>query len=319
MPATGSLFAAVQPELDEVERALADIARTDDPVLATFLPLALSGGGKRLRPALALLSGRIGQPAPDRLQHMAVGVELLHTASLVHDDVVDASPRRRGDPTLSAQVGNAVAVLVGDYLFAQSAARCVATGDVRVIGLFAETLGSMCRGQLDEASRPAEAHLSLTRDAYLRTIWDKTASLFVLACQGGALLGRLADDAVQALRAYGEDLGLAFQVVDDVLDFVGDERLLGKPVGSDLRQGTITLPVIYLREEMRDGQFKAAFERYDVDRLVRLVQESSAIERCYREARRLADRARDHLLAVPATPVRDALEEVTRFVVERLV
>src|SRR5690606_29440537 len=123
----------------------------------------------------------------------------------------------------------------------------------RVIDLFAQTLGSMARGQIEEASRNGRAHLELTREAYYRTIWGKTASLFVLACQGGAILSRLSEPQIQAMRTFGEKLGLAFQIVDDLLDFTGDERTLGKPVGSDLRQGVITLPVIYLRDELRDG------------------------------------------------------------------
>ena len=313
-----TLFGVVRAELEEVERGLAATAQVSDPGLSSFLSLVLPGGGKRVRPALALLAGRIGQPAPDRLLHMAIGVELLHTASLIHDDVVDDTPRRRGEAALFTQVGNAVAVLVGDYLFAQSAARCVATGDLRVIGLFAETLGAMCQGQLDEAARPADVHLSLTREAYYQTIWNKTASLFVLACQGGAILGRLPEEVVQALRQYGEGLGLAFQLVDDILDFVGDEGLLGKPVGHDLRQGTITLPVIYLREELGNGAFAEAFAARDLDWIVGLVQRSAAIERCYQEARALAAQAREQLRVAPPGPVRDSLEELTHFVVARL-
>jgi geranylgeranyl pyrophosphate synthase len=309
----------VRDDLVRVEAALAETAQPDDPFLGPLLSTVLPGSGKRLRPSLALLIGRLGESRPEPLLHMATGVELLHAASLVHDDVVDESELRRGSQTLFTRVGNSLAVLVGDYLFAQSASRCVATENIRVIGLFAQTLGSMTQGQIAEASRGSQAHLSATKEGYLRTIWGKTASLFVLACEGSAILAGLTEPQVQAMRRYGDRLGLAFQVVDDVLDFVGDESALGKRVGSDLRQGTITLPIIYLREALPEGDFRAAFDEYDVDRLVRIVRESPAIDRTFDEAERLLAEARDALLVVPAGEARDALETLTRYVVDRRV
>ncbi len=317
MISTVSSFALVQDGLAAVERALAETAQPDHPLLGPMLSMVLPGSGKRLRPALAMLTGKLGAYDAERLLHMATGVELLHGASLVHDDVVDESDRRRGAQTLFTRVGNALAVLVGDYLFAQSATRCVATGDVRVIGLFAQTLASMCQGQIEEASRGSNPHLSLTREQYYQTIWGKTASLFVLACEGAAILAGLPEPGILAMRRYGERLGLAFQVVDDVLDFTGDEARLGKPVGNDLRQGTITLPVICLRELMPNGAYREAFEADDVPALVKLVNESGAAERARAEADRLLDEAREALGAVPAGPARDALERLTYYVVER--
>ena len=314
---SASSFELVQDGLAAVEKSLAETAQPDHPLLGPMLSTVLPGSGKRLRPALALLVGRLGADRPAPMLHMATGVELLHTASLVHDDVVDESDRRRGEQTLFTRVGNALAVLVGDYLFAQSAQRCVATGDVRVIGLFASTLGSMVQGQIEEASRGNNPELSVTREEYLRTIWGKTASLFVLACEGAAILARLTEPQIQAMRRYGDRLGLAFQIVDDVLDFTGDEARLGKPVGNDLRQGTITLPVICLRESMPNGAYREAFEAFDVPALVKLVNESGAAECARQEADRMLEEAREALRMVPAGPARDALEGLTYFVVER--
>ena len=248
-----------------------------------------------------------------------VGVELLHAASLVHDDVVDESDLRRGAQTLFTRVGNALAVLVGDYLFAQSATRCVATGDVRVIGLFAQTLASMCQGQIEEASRGGSPELSLTRDGYYQTIWGKTASLFVLACEGSAILAGLPEPTILAMRRYGDRLGLAFQVVDDILDFIGDEAQLGKPVGSDVKQGTITLPVICLREIMSPEQFESVFAADDRAPVIDLVKTSGAVELAQAEADRLLAEAREALMEAPACPARDALEALTYYVVERRV
>jgi heptaprenyl diphosphate synthase len=312
-------LALIQEELAAVEQALVETAQSDHPLMGPMLSMVLPGSGKRMRPALALLTARLGDATPQAMTDMAVGVELLHAASLVHDDVVDESALRRGDETLFTRVGNALAVLVGDYLFAQSASRCVATGNQRVIGLFAETLASMCQGQIEEASRLGKAHRVLTRDGYFQTIWGKTASLFVLACQGSAILAGLSESQVQAMRRYGDRLGLAFQVVDDILDFIGDERVLGKQVGSDLRQGIVTLPVLFLRDRLDPREYEAWFEREsdDMTELVDLVRTSGAVEDSYAEARRLIDEAQGSLEILPPGPARDTLHEIASYTVER--
>jgi geranylgeranyl pyrophosphate synthase len=319
--AIGALLALVRPGLTDLETALAALAETDDPVLGPMLSTVLPGSGKRLRPALALLIGRLGHSDPAALGHMALGVELLHTASLVHDDIVDESDTRRGAATLYARVGNALAVLVGDYLFSQAAQECVATGDLRVVRLFAETLGAMASGQISDANHQLSGHhawQSLSRDQYYATIRGKTASLFVLACQGTAQLAGVSEAQINGLRTYGENLGLAFQVVDDILDFTSTEAQLGKPVGSDLRQGTITLPVILLRERnLGDRQLRAVFESDDVERQVRLVVESGAIGAAYAEAAALVERAQAGLRVLPAGIERDALAALASFVTRR--
>jgi geranylgeranyl pyrophosphate synthase len=316
---TVSSFAMVQDDLSAVERTLAETAQPDHPLLGPLLSMVLPGSGKRLRPALAYLVGRLGSYQPEAMLNMASGVELLHAASLVHDDVVDESDLRRGSQTLFTRIGNALAVLVGDYLFAQSATRCVATGDIRVIGLFAQTLASMCQGQIEEASRGGHPHLTVTREAYYQTIWGKTASLFVLACEGSAILAGLTEPQIAAMRRFGDRLGLAFQVADDILDFVGDEEHLGKPVGSDLRQGTITLPVICLRELLDAEAYQQAFAADDVAGVIELVRTSGAVEAARAEAETLLDEAREALHITPAGDARDALEALTYYVVDRRV
>jgi geranylgeranyl pyrophosphate synthase len=315
------VLALVQPGLAQLESSLAALADNDDAVLGPMLSTVLPGSGKRLRPALSLLIGRMGGANAEALNHMAVGVELLHTASLVHDDIVDESDTRHGGATLYAHVGNALAVLVGDYLFSQAAQECVATGDLQVVRLFAETLGAMAQGQILDANRQLGGHhawQTVTRERYFRTIRGKTASLFVLACQGTGQLAGMSPAQVAALGAYGESLGLAFQVVDDILDFTSTEQQLGKPVGSDLRQGTITLPVILLRDhQLADGRLQAAFEAEDVDTQVRLVQESGAIPAAFEEANALVSRARSALLVLPQGIERDALEALAAYVTHR--
>ena len=318
-----AVLGMVQPGLARMETALGQLAETDDPILAPMLSTVLPGSGKRLRPALSLLVGRFGvAPAnADALNHMAVGVELLHTASLVHDDIVDESDTRHGAATLYTRVGNALAVLVGDYLFSQAAQACVATGNLEVVRLFAETLGAMAQGQIDDANRQLggrHAWETLSREQYYRTIRGKTASLFVLACRGTGLLARLPSAQVDALGTYGENLGLGFQVVDDILDFTATQETLGKPVGSDLRAGTITLPVILMRDHaLADGRFRAAFDAEDADLQVRLVLESGAIPLAHAEADQLVARARAALEALPEGPERDALDALAAYVTHR--
>ena len=306
-----------------MEASLAQLAKTDDAILAPMLSTVLPGSGKRLRPALALLIGRMGATTEDvdALNQMAIGVELLHAASLVHDDIVDESDTRHGGATLYARVGNALAVLVGDYLFSQAAQACVATGNLDVVRLFAETLGAMAQGQIDDANRQLGGRHgweTLSREQYYRTIGGKTGSLFVLACKGTGLLVGLSPARVEALHVYGENLGLAFQVVDDILDFTATEQELGKPVGSDLRQGTITLPVILMRNrQLADGRFRAAFESADIDLQVHLIQESGAIDAAHAEADSLVARARSALSALPDGVERDALDALAAYVTHR--
>jgi geranylgeranyl pyrophosphate synthase len=316
-----AVLGLVDSGLRRLESALNSLASSPHPVLGPMLSTVLPGSGKRLRPALALLIGRLGHNEAPALDHMALGVELLHTASLVHDDIVDESDTRRGAATLYARVGNALAVLVGDFLFSQAAQECVATGDLRVVRLFAETLGAMAQGQIDDANNQLGGRHgweTLTRETYYRTIGGKTASLFVLACQGTGLLVELSPRQVEGLRVYGHNLGLAFQVVDDILDFTGSEAELGKPVGSDLRQGTITLPVILMRDhQLADGRFRVAVEAEDVEQQVRVVQESGAIPAAYAEAEALVARARAALEPLPEGPERAALDALAAYVTHR--
>src|ERR1041385_7204557 len=206
-----AILALVQPGLARMEGSLAALANSDDAVLGPMLSTVLPGSGKRLRPALALLIGRLAQASDsDALNHMAVGVELLHTASLVHDDIVDESDTRHGGATLYARVGNALSVLVGDYLFSQAAQECVSTGNLEVVRLFAETLGAMAQGQINDANGQLGGKhqwATLSRETYYRTITGKTASLFVLACQGTGLLIDMNPAQVDGLRTYGQNLG----------------------------------------------------------------------------------------------------------------
>jgi geranylgeranyl pyrophosphate synthase len=322
-----TLFAAIQPELERVEQVLASVADVDHPLLSSILGEVLRAGGKRLRPALALLVGKLHHYDAERLVRLAAATELLHTATLLHDDVVDQSALRRGRPALYTQVGNKAAVLVGDYLYAKSAYFATSTGSLRVMELFADSVMVVCQGQIDESQREDGGYAQRPAAAYYATIHSKTAALFVLACDAAAELSGASPAAVAALHHYGERIGLAFQVIDDILDVTGDERQLGKAVGGDLRQRLVTLPVIYARGVVPDALFDAVYAPHGDDgapppdeavhTLLAALRESPALDRCYADAQALVQEARRALVDVPAGPARDALYDLAGYVVSR--
>jgi geranylgeranyl pyrophosphate synthase len=325
-----TLFGAIQPELEQVEQVLAAVADVEHPLLSSILGEVLRAGGKRLRPALTLLVGKLNRYDVDHLVKLAVATELLHTATLLHDDVVDQSPMRRGRPAVYLQAGNRAAVLVGDYMYAKSAYFATATDSLRVMQLFADTVMIMCQGQIDEGTRKNGGYADCAPEVYFDTIRSKTAALFVLACDAAAELSGAPAAQAAALHRYGLRMGLAFQVVDDILDVTGDERLLGKPVGGDLRQRVVTLPVIHAREVVPAALLRAVYDHPDdgnddgvrenaVQALLAAIQSSPAVERCYADARALLDDARRDLKQLPAGPARDALNDLADYVLARRV
>ena len=253
----GDMFAPVRDGIDQVETMLKSIRPTDFPFLATILDHILAPTGKRARPAIALLSGKLGVYDTSLLVPLATSIELLHTATLVHDDVIDAAATRRGHETANAKFDNSITVMVGDYMFAHSAELIARTGNIDVIRLFAATLMRMATGEIHQ-DVSAYAYDESTAK-YFGRIAGKTASLFATAAQGGGMVAGLPESQYMALRDYGENLGMAFQVVDDILDFTGDEAELGKPAGSDLMHGTLTLPALKLIERYPDDN---PVERY---------------------------------------------------------
>ncbi len=214
--------------------------------LTELLDYSLEGDGKQIRPAIVLLSGKFCTFDLDYLLPMATAVELLHMATLVHDDAIDKSAVRRGVPTITKRWGEDKAVILGDYLFARAGEFCASTENVRVIKLFSQTLATISNGALNQTFDASI--LEQTHQQYLQRISSKTASLFTLATESGTILSQAPERSVEILREYGHNLGMAFQIVDDVLDFIGAEEELGKPVGSDLAQGTLTLPAMILLE-----------------------------------------------------------------------
>src|SRR5690606_11492728 len=206
----------------------------------------VNAGGKRMRPLLLLLASRAFEGEIDRAVTAAAGIELLHTASLVHDDNIDRASLRRGQPTLNSQVSSGAVILIGDYLFAQSAILAAATNDTRVVTIFATSLAEICDGQIRET---LDAHrITQDRADYDRRIYGKTAALFAGAAEMGAVIGGASEHDISELRGFGTDMGMAFQILDDILDLREGTSSLGKPAGNDLRQGVVTLPTMIFLE-----------------------------------------------------------------------
>lgn len=320
-------------------RLVEDKLKTLDSSL--FAPLAnafvslIGSGGKRLRPALALLAAECGNLLPeasknDKVIALASAVEMLHTATLVHDDVIDGAMLRRGAPTLNAIWSGGATVLAGNYMFGAAAFFSSQTENMQVIRLFSDTIKVIVNGELHQLR--TRHHYDQPKDDYYQRIYAKTASLFCAATEGSAILSGLDEPAVQQLREYGYNLGMAFQIVDDILDFTGTEETLGKPAGSDLRQGTLTLPFFYyLKQHSLPGalveQLRTVLEQSDDDNpapwydavhgVVENLRHSSAIVEARNEALSFLNLARNNLQGFPDSPYKRSMLALCDFVVER--
>jgi len=322
---TPDVFEVMQDELDRVDERVAAAARVEFPLVATMVDEIISAGGKRLRPLLLLLSARAYTYDVDRLVTAAAGVELLHTASLIHDDSIDRAAIRRGKPTLNARLSSGAVILIGDFLFAQSAMLAAATESTRVVAIFASTLGDICDGQLREM---LDGHrIEQTRAEYERRIYGKTAALFAGAAEMGAVLGQAPAADIEALRDFGRDLGMAFQIVDDILDVREGSRVLGKPAGNDLRQGIVTLPTMIYAAARRNGSAELSrlealvegelTDESAIDDLIGTIRTSGAIEASEKIAHAFAERARRRLDDVADASTRAMLGELVDLAVER--
>ena len=317
---TASIYAPIQSRLAEVEAKLRSLSDNSVPHLAPLLDYALASGGKRVRPAITLLASDFYPHHPEHPITMAVAVELLHLATLIHDDTVDNSDLRRGKATVSNLWGKHVAVLFGDYIFATSATFVCDTGNVRVIRRFSETIMELASGELMEyfnTYNPQQA-----RELYNERIYRKTASLFCTAAETGAVLGGAHEPQVQALRTYGYNIGMAFQVVDDLLDVQGDAAEMGKPVGNDLQQGVLTLPTIMLMERYpKDNPverlFKDRSQDGHVQQALEMINNSSIVTDCYAVVREYCDTATRSLDILPDCPARQSLLTLSRYIWER--
>ncbi len=322
---TANVFEAMQGDLDLVRDRVAESAHIDFPIVSGMVRDIVQAGGKKLRPLLLLLSGKAFTYDQPRLVTAAAGVELLHTASLVHDDSIDRAAIRRGQPTLNSQLNTGSVILIGDFLFAQSAILAAATDSTRVVAIFASTLGDICDGQLREM---LSAHiLTQDRDEYFKRIYGKTASLFAGAAEMGAVIGGATEPEIQQIRAFGSDLGMAFQIIDDVLDLRESSIELGKPAGNDLRQGVVTLPTMLYVESLPEGSAEIeTLERVVVgdesdpqvvEALVGRIRDSDALDRAIDIANEYVADAIERLDVVRDIEVRSRLRELLDLTISR--
>lgn len=308
------LFGPVAADVDDLEGRFRESFTGDDPAAAAPMSELFAAGGKRLRPALVLLSGLLGTYSLEKLLPAAIAVELIHAATLVHDDVIDRSATRRGRPTVVASAGSEAAIVIGDHYFAKAYREASRTGDPEVVAILAEAVMLICAGELEQhASR---CHWRPDIDTYLRRIERKTAVLLAAACRIGARLGGLDRAGQEALARFGTALGLAFQIADDVLDYTGSEEELGKPVGHDLAEGMTTLPlmltpgVTYLLEDGRCPDPEVA------SRVITQVREGIGPRLALERAAAYANQARAELAGFEG-PAAEALAGLATYVVTR--
>jgi octaprenyl-diphosphate synthase len=290
------------------------------PDLARHL---IDSGGKRLRPMLTLAAARLGGYHGDAHVRLAAAVEFIHTATLLHDDVVDASTLRRGKVTANLVWGNKPSVLVGDFLFSRAFQLMIETDSLRVLDILAGAASVIAEGEVMQLK--SANNLGATEAHYLDVVSAKTAALFAAAAESGAIVSQRGSEFEAALRHYGKSLGIAFQLVDDALDYSGRQALMGKSVGDDFREAKVTLPVIlaYARADAAAKHFwKRAIEagqqsESDLERAITMVEETGAIRETVGRARHYADEARTALASLPASEIRTALCDIADFCVER--
>jgi heptaprenyl diphosphate synthase/octaprenyl-diphosphate synthase len=312
------IFSAdLQPDLSQVDRIVSERVQSRSAVLNVAGSYLLGSGGKRLRAALALLSARLGTYEFERVVHAATAVELIHAASLTHDDLIDDAERRRGIQAVHQRWDHGVALMVGDYLFALAAGEMALSPDTRIITYFSQAVMQICEGELSPvmAAGPLETAL----EQYYFKIGCKTAALFAAACKAGIASAYGSPAQIDELGRFGYQLGLAFQVIDDLLDFTGDEQVLGKPAGHDLRQGTITLPLIYAVARGGGERLAAAIDSKDEAEITWAISEVRrlGIEPTRDAAEHLVNAALDQLAAFPPGNARRELSDIAAFILER--
>lgn len=315
------------PVLDDVERLLHEQVRSSHAFVDRVATYLIDAGGKRFRPMLVALTSHLGDPHARGIAEAGVIVELVHLATLYHDDVIDEAPARRGAPSANARWDNTVAILTGDYLFARASDLSADLG-VEVTRIMARTLAHLCEGQIREvqgsegALPPDVPRLDPSLEHYLKVIEGKTASLIATSCRYGALLSGCAPDVVEDVTTFGWNVGMAFQLSDDLLDIASDHDASGKTPGTDLLEGVRTLPVLYALEDDPDGELavlvQGPVDPDDLPRALQLLRGSEAMERATATARSYVETARAHLHDLDDTAAVEALRRLAGYSLDRV-
>lgn len=317
------LFDLVAEDMEAINRIILDKAVSDVDMIPELAHHLIDSGGKRLRPMLALAAAKLCAYQGSGHIRTAAAVEFMHTATLLHDDVVDESGTRRGKKTARMIWGNQASVLVGDFLLGQAFKMFVDVGSMTVLRIMSNAAATIAEGEVMQLA--AAKNTSTTEDDYLAIINAKTAALFSSAAEAGAALAQRPTEEQSALRSYGKNLGLAFQLVDDALDYSGDSQRLGKSVGDDFREGKITLPLIlsFRRGSTEERQFwnrtvaQGDIQEGDLDNAIALMKRHKAIEATFERARSYGSIARDALAIFPDSREKHALEQVIAFCISR--
>lgn len=310
-------FDLIRKDLEVVEKSIRDQARAFDPAVEGYVSYVCQASGKRIRPALALMAGGATGGKTEEHTRLSVILEMVHIASLVHDDIMDGAATRRGLPTAAAKWGSALSVLLGDALFAHALELATEFEDSQVCRSIARASRDVCSGEILQTQRRFDLNLSVPD--YLRMIEMKTAALFAAAAGLGARLNGVPEHVEQALHSYGMKLGTVYQIYDDCLDLVGDEAKAGKTLRTDLAKGKLTLPVLYLLMEATDAQKQKLNkmllkgEPMDTTLLAGIADYEGAIEKAVAFAQGMLNEARAELLCLADTPYKAAFEDIASY------
>jgi octaprenyl-diphosphate synthase len=322
-PALSQIFEPIRAELEDVDREFGRQVESQVDLIPKIGRYIQTSGGKRVRPAVLLMAARLSHYRGDRGVLFAAAVEFIHTATLVHDDIIDGSDLRRGRMAVHSRWGNDITVLLGDYLYIKSMGLALTHDTLDIVRVLCDVTLRMIEGELYQLTKKGDAEL--TEEEHFDIIRRKTAYLFGGCAQIGGMLGETTKAEQDALREYGFNLGVAFQLVDDLLDFTGDAAALGKPIAAELREGKVTLPLIHLRDQ-GDSEGTAIVReiietRTTADpqwnRLLRILQEHRSIDYAYRRAVEYGERAKKHLQVFPPSSEREALLALPDYVLSR--
>jgi octaprenyl-diphosphate synthase len=317
----------IKDDMQKVEEEFQSWLTSQVPRLTEVAQDLIDRGGKRFRPALLLLSAKLcGYKGADHIS-LAAAIEFIHTATLLHDDVIDDAEVRRGSLSPNRQVGNRYSVLTGDFLFCKSLTMGIAVGNLLILKTLIATTTALAEGEAMEMEQAAAQDLSVTEEENLALIINKTAVLIAAATRIGAILGKAPKVVEEALAHYGLQVGIAFQMVDDCLDYIGDEETLRKEIGTDLKEGKITLPLIYAvgqctpqeRKEIREVVLSEAFSSDGLQRVTTLIDKYNGFDYTFRKAQQYVDDGKERLLILPQSPEREALFAGADYVVRRKV
>ncbi|GAV25450.1 heptaprenyl diphosphate synthase component II [Carboxydothermus islandicus] len=314
------LFELVKEDLRKIEQELINEVSERNEFLHDPAMHLLKAGGKRLRPAFALLAAKLGDYDFEKVKPLAVALELIHMATLVHDDVVDNSMLRRGLPTVKANWGNKMSIHIGDRIFAKSLLLIDACKNNYVAKVLAEVSVKMTAGEIQQLN--GAKNISTSIKEYLIKIKRKTALLLSASCELGGIMANVSPRVVYALKQYGLYVGMAFQIVDDILDFTADEKVLGKPVGSDLRQGLITLPVLLALKRDKKHELWRELQNLpqnnaNIEQIIKEIKNLGGISEAYAWAKNYIEKAISAFDLVPKSPVKDTFLEIAQFIVQR--